>query len=121
VASERRGRDGTHPDAPIVDTYTMDARAPGSAVLAVLGWMFVGACIGTGFGILVGFVFVALQVRGDTSPPAGEWSGLVALIFSLWGGVLGGLASGIVAVFRRASNRSKHNQPSLPPPPSALK
>jgi hypothetical protein len=104
-----------------VDTHTMDARARGSAVLAVLGWMFAGACVGAGLGIFVGFAFVAIQGVGETREVTGEWSGLVALIFEFWGGVLGGLAAGIAAVLWRASKRSKHDQPSLPPPPSALK
>jgi hypothetical protein len=90
-------------------------------VLAVLGWMFAGACMGAGLGILVGFAFVAMQGVGETREVTGEWSGLVALIFGFWGGILGGLTSGIAAVLRRASKRSKDGQPSLPPPPSALK
>ena len=100
----------------------MDVRARGSAVLAVLGWMFAGACVGATLGIFVGFAFVAMQDVGEThSEVTGEWSGLVVLIFSFWGFVLGGLASGIVAVLWRGSKGSKRDQPSLPPPPSAFK
>jgi hypothetical protein len=100
----------------------MGARARASAVLAVLGWMFAGACVGAGLGILVGFAFVAIQGVGETRPVTGEWSGLVALIFWFWGGVVGGLVSGVAAVRRRASKRrSEQVQPPLPPPPSAMK
>ena len=99
----------------------MDVRARGSAVLAVLGWMFAGACVGAALGIFVGFAFVAMQDVGETREVTGESSGLVVLIFQFWGAVVGGLASGIAAVLWRASKRSNHDQPSLPPPPSAFK
>jgi hypothetical protein len=95
----------------------MSARARASAVLSVLGWMFVGACVGAGLGLVMGAVFVAIQQRGETDPVTGEWSGLVVLIFQFWGGVVGGLLFGVGAMLKRGSRRSRRVHPPLPPPP----
>ena len=98
----------------------MSARARASAVLSVLGWMFVGVCVGAGLGFVVGAVFVVIQQRGETDPLAGEWSGLVVLIFQFWGGrgrrtPLRGCchAQASVATFGAGSTSSSAASPAL--------
>ena len=115
-AHSRMRPDLFRPELPSI-LVAMSARARAKAVLSVLGWMFAGACVGAGLGFFVGLVFVAIQQRGETDPLAGEWSGLVVLIFQFWGGVVGGILFGVGATLKRASRRSEGVQPPIPPPP----